>query len=247
MNVNEKININELELKQRRFNSAMDLFANKSIYRLIGKIVSFTNVSLQIFLLWLVFPYSIGPLLQLLSIAAAYLIADFLNGLVHMYLDNNDNYGSIAGPFVAAFHLHHKTPAYKKNSLFTVYYNETGSKIWLVGYLALSAVLIGAVKVNHVISYILVYIGILSSVAEVTHYRCHVPDSLLAKYFGNFSLFLTKRHHGKHHIDDNVNYAFLNGITDPLLNIIAKKYYPGYKNTTDRHYERYTGKGTENR
>jgi hypothetical protein len=60
-------------------------------------------------------------------------------------------------------------------------------------------------------------------------------------------LLLSKRHHGRHHIEDNVNYAFLNGMSDPLINIIAKKLYPGYKSTTDLHYALYEGKGTKNR
>jgi hypothetical protein len=58
---------------------------------------------------------------------------------------------------------------------------------------------------------------------------------------------MSKRHHARHHLADNVDYAFLNGLTDPLLNVIAKKLYPGYKDTTDLHYAAYTGKGTDNR
>ena len=37
----------------------------------------------------------------------------------------------------------------------------------------------------------------------------------------------------KHHKEDNKNYAFLNGISDRLINWIAKRLYVGYKKTTD--------------
>lgn len=33
--------------------------------------------------------------------------------------------------------------------------------------------------------------------------------------------------------------AFLNGLTDPLINLIARKIYKGYKNTTDLHFAKY--------
>jgi sterol desaturase/sphingolipid hydroxylase (fatty acid hydroxylase superfamily) len=236
-----------LALKQKQYNSAMELYEKKRIYKVISKLVSIINVLLQLFLLYLILPVSIGLPLQILSFLAAYLATDFINGLVHMFMDNNDNYDSIAGPLVASFHLHHKTPQYKKNNILLVYFNESGSKIWLVGYLLIAAISIGTVPVHPVISYIVVYIGILSSVAEAAHYCCHVTDSGITRYLRYAGLFLSKQHHLKHHIADNVNYAFLNGFTDPLLNVIANKYFHGYKNTTDKHYSNYAGRGTENR
>jgi hypothetical protein len=60
-------------------------------------------------------------------------------------------------------------------------------------------------------------------------------------------LILSTRYHAWHHREDNVQYTFLNGMTDPLLNLIAKKFYRGYKNTTDTHYATYVGSDTENR
>ncbi len=236
-----------LALKQTQFNAAMELFEQRSIYKGIGTLVSLLNVSLQVFLLYLVLPLSLGLLLQLLSFLAACLATDFLNGLVHMYMDNNDNYTSSAGPLIAAFHLHHRTPLYKENSLPIVYFNETGSKIWLVGYLLAAAFLIHAAVLPPFLSWTLMYVGILSSFAEVTHYCCHVPDTWATRFLNRSGIFLSKRHHARHHLADNVDYAFLNGFTDPLLNVIAKKLYPGYKKTTDLHYANYTGKGTDNR
>ncbi|MBI5631948.1 MAG: sterol desaturase family protein [Nitrospirae bacterium] len=236
-----------LELKQRQFNAAMERYEKIGIYKIIGKTVSAVNVSLQCYLLYLVLPISIGLPLQILSFLAAYLAADLINGLVHMIMDSNDDYDSWAGPLIAVFHLHHKTPLYKKNNLLLVYFNESGSKIWLAGYLLIAAILIRATPIHPVLACIIVYIGILSSVAEVSHYCCHVSDSKTEQYLRYLGLLLSKKHHGLHHIADNVNYAFLNGFTDPLLNVVARKYSPGYKNTTDKHYALYIGSGTANR
>jgi len=236
-----------LGVKQSQFNAAMELYEKKRVYKLIGKTVSLANVSLQLYLLYLVLPLSLGLPLQAFALFAAYVTTDFLNGLVHMYMDNNDSYDSPAGPLIAAFHLHHQTPLYKKNNILLVYFNESGAKNWLVGYLLIAVWLIKTAALHPVIAYIIVYAGILSSVAEVSHYCCHVMDSGVTRYLRSAGLFLSKKHHAHHHIRDNVNYAFLNGLTDPLLNVIARKYYPGYKNTTDRHYAAYTGGGTANR
>jgi hypothetical protein len=86
-----------------------------------------------------------------------------------------------------------------------------------------------------------VYIGIISSIAEVSHYLCHSSTSALAGFLGNCGLLLSKRHHARHHLQDNSYYAFLNGLTDPLLNRIAAVFYKGYKHNTDLHYARYDG------
>lgn len=236
-----------LELKQKQFNVAMERYEKIPVYQAIGKMVSLANVSLQLYLLYLVFPLTIGLPLQLFSLFAAYVAADFLNGLVHMYMDNNDSYDSMAGPLIAAFHLHHRTPLYKKNNILVVYFNESGAKNWLVGYLLMATVTIKTTSIHPFFAYIVVYAGILSSVAEVSHYSCHVMDSGITHYLRSAGLFLSKKHHAHHHIENNVQYAFLNGLTDPLLNIIARTFFRGYKRTTDLHYAAYTGSGTANR
>jgi hypothetical protein len=236
-----------LELKQKQFNAAMERYEKVGIYKTIYRMVSVVNVSLQLYLLYLVLPVSIGLPLQIFAFFTAYLATDFINGLVHMFMDGNDAYDSPAGPLIAAFHLHHRTPLYKKNNILLVYFNESGAKNWLVGYLLITAILIKTTPIHPLLSYIIVYIGILSSAAEVSHYLCHVTNSRIARYLTYLGLLLSKKHHGPHHIADNVNYAFLNGFTDPLLNVIARKYSHGYKNTTDRHYATYTGSGTANR
>lgn len=236
-----------LELKQRQFNAAMERYERAPVYRIIGKAVSVANVSLQLLLVVLVWRTSIGLPLQLVAFLAAYVLADFVNGLVHIYMDGNDAYESPVGPLIAAFHLHHQTPRYRKNNLLVVYFNESGSKLWLVGYLLLVALGIRTHAFPPLLSWVLTYVGILSSVAEVSHYCCHTVDSGVTRFLSRAGLLLSKRHHARHHAADNVNYAFLNGVTDPLLNVIARWAGRGYKGTTDRHYAAYVGAGTANR
>lgn len=238
---------NDIELKQKQFVAAMELYENESIYQLIGKLISTVNISLQIIMAYMVISIKIGILAQIFSFIVAYFLADFINGLVHMYMDNNDNYESAAGPLIASFHLHHKTPLYKKNNILLVYFNESGSKIWLAGFMIIALIVISIFHINNLMAYIILYFSLLSSIAEVSHYLCHVSNGRIAKILMKTGLLLDKRRHGRHHLEDNINYAFLNGMSDPLINIVAKRFYPGYKNTTDRHYEYYQGKGTKNR
>jgi sterol desaturase/sphingolipid hydroxylase (fatty acid hydroxylase superfamily) len=102
-------------------------------------------------------------------------------------------------------------------------------------------------EVDPIVSYTLVYIGILSSFAEVSHYLCHTSTSALAGFLANIGLLLSKRRHARHHLEDNSNYAFLNGFTDPLLNLIAARFYKGYKHHTDLHYVNYSCADSESR
>ena len=228
-----------VEQKQQQFNAAMELFTSSPVYKAFGYGVAVVNIFLQLFLVSRVMHLSLGVAGQLFALAAAWLLTDFINGLVHMYMDCNDRYASLAGPLIANFHLHHKTPLYTKNPLPVVYFLESGAKIWLVGYLLTVALLLAALPLKPLAAYILVYIGILSSVAEVSHYLCHSSTSTLARLLATCGLLLSKRHHGRHHLQDNCNYAFLNGWSDPLLNLIARRCSPGYKTTTDRHFAAY--------
>ena len=93
----------EISAKQEQFNAAMVLYSSQSRYRVFGLLVSTTNISLQIYLLYRIWPVSISLGWQVLSIVAAYLLTDFINGLVHMYMDNNDRYESLDGPLMPIF------------------------------------------------------------------------------------------------------------------------------------------------
>jgi sterol desaturase/sphingolipid hydroxylase (fatty acid hydroxylase superfamily) len=230
-----------LEIKQQQFNAAMELYEKSATYKRIDASVAIMNITLQFILLYQALTLPLNLWWQLVSLVTAYCLTDFLNGLIHVYMDNNDNYTSFTGPLVAKFHLHHKIPRYKDNNLFTVYFNETGSKVWLVFYLAALVTLSSFSVVNSVFLCILIYIGILSSVAEVSHYLCHNSTAPTALFLMRIGVLLSKRHHARHHLEDNANYAFLNGMTDPLINFIADRLHLGYKKSTDLHYALYTG------
>ncbi len=235
--------------KQRQYNAAMEKYDKIPVYVWIGRVVSFVNVGGQAVLGVLVFHISIGFVRQVLAFATAFILADFVNGLVHMYMDNADDYLSPVGPLIAAFHLHHRTPAYKIKPLAAVYYHESGSKIWLAFFeiAAVAAVWFGGVA--GVAEWGIFYFSVLSSVAEVSHYLCHVPNAnAFERFLGRVGILMNNRYHvSQHHLKDNINYTFLNAMTNPLVDAIAKKYYTGYRTTTDTHYAFYTGAGTENR
>lgn len=233
--------------KQKQFNMAMELYETKSIYQNFNKLISIINVSLQIFMIYIIFSYDLNISGQIFALIIGYISADFINGLVHMYMDNNENYESLAGPLIASFHLHHKTPLYKKNPILLVYFNESGSKIWLAFFEIIFVIFLILTKINSFIAYTVLYFFLLSCIAELSHYSCHVSSSKTGEFLRKIGFFLNKKHHAIHHLEDNINYAFLNGFSDPLLNIIANKYYSGYKNRTDKHYEKYNGIGTKNR
>jgi len=231
--------MDNIKLKQSQFIVAIERYKNKSIYKIFDKCIAILNVSLQIILACLIFRFRINWFQHFFLFIIAYFFADFINGLVHMYMDSNDNYDSIAGPLIANFHLHHRTPLYKKNNVIIVYFNESGSKIWLCGFMLIFLILINIFNVNPIVSYGLFYFCVLSSVAEVSHYLCHVSNSKVVDFFMKIYILLNKKHHAKHHIEDNVNYAFLNGMSDILINNVANRFYYGYKNTTDKHYAFY--------
>jgi hypothetical protein len=229
----------QLTAKQQQFNAAMERYTGLRRYRLFGAAVSVANISLQLLLLWRLWPHANGVAWQLAALVVAWPLADFINGLVHLFMDGNDRYDSLAGPLVANFHLHHKTPRYARSNLAVVYFTETGSKVWLVAYLLVVLLLTFLPAVHPALLSLLVYVGILSSVAELSHYLCHSSTDPLAEFLARCGLLLSKRHHGHHHLQDNRNYAFLNGMTDPLLNLIAGACCRGYKQTTDLHYAHY--------
>jgi hypothetical protein len=233
--------------KQQQFNAAMERYEKTPGYQLAGRAVSLVNVSLQAVLAVLVLPQSIGLPAQVLTFMAAFVCADFVNGLVHLYMDSNDDYESLAGPLVASFHLHHRTPRYVRQPIIAVYYHESGSKLWLAPFLAGAVATVWTGAVTGVAAYGALYFSVLSSLSEVSHYLCHTQQPRAVRLLGDARILLPIRHHMRHHFEDNVNYAFLNGLTDPLLNVIARAVCRGYKNTTDMHYAAYTGADTSNR
>ena len=236
----------DIKQKQEAFNTAIQAYHKFEYYGYVYKAVSLFNVSAQILLFLTLFTFQIAVYWYLLLFIIAYYLTDFINGLVHLYMDNNDDYETLFGPFIASFHLHHKTPKYRDNTLFMIYFNESGPKFWLVPYLT-SVIVLSYLGANEILLTLLIYVGILSSVAEVSHYLCHNSKAAWVIHLQNLGVLLSKSHHNHHHKDDNKNYAFLNGMSDPLINYIAKKYYAGYVHGTDLHFEAYNGVDTKNR
>ncbi len=237
-----------MNIKQTQFNAAMERYRSRKIYTSFGQLIALLNVSLQLVLVYFLWEIQLGFAWRILAFVMAFVLTDFLNGLVHMIMDHKESYDSLYGPLVANFHLHHQTPKYTKRPLPLVYFHETGAKIWLVPFLMLVLFLLVNGSLSPLPLHMLVYIGILSSVAEVSHYLCHTSDSQTARFLANIGILLSREHHTPHHEKDNVNYAFLNGMSDPLINRIARTFFRGYKATTDQHFAQYAqGSGADQR
>ncbi len=118
---------------------------------------------------------------------------------------------------------------------------------WLAGMMMMIIAVNQFIEINSVLLHMICYFSIFSVLAEVAHYLCHSPYNRTAELLQKAGLLLNRKHHGRHHLEDNVNYAFLNGMSDGLINFIAKTFYRGYKNNTDRHFDLYTGGDTSNR
>lgn len=235
-----------LNKKQIAFNAAMKKYHQNKRYQYIYTLVSILNVSMQLYLFVLLFSFSIEWYFFVAIFVVAYFLTDFINGYIHMYMDNNDSYDSLMGPFIASFHLHHRTPNYQHFSIFKIYFNESGPKFWLVPFLMLT-ILLSFFTVNEYFLLILILVGILSSVAEVSHFLCHNSRSKLVLFLQKMNLLLSMKHHNRHHLKDNQSYAFLNGTSDFILDKIASKVYGGYKENSDLHANAYDGKDTSNR
>jgi hypothetical protein len=232
------------DVKVHEFTQAMETYLNHWFYQKFERVVSILIVSLQfITLLQLIYTYQAIPYyLFIVSLMVAYLATDFINGLVHMFMDNNTHYVSIFGPYVAAFHLHHAKYTYQIRHPIKVYFYESGTKFWLLVYLM--TLMIWQFNVHlytgHQIA--LVSFGIFSSLAEVSHYWCHHSSNTnkFIQWLQKNRILLSRKHHQAHHRADNIQYAFLNGLTDPILNVISRWCYKGYKQHADKHTAAYT-------
>lgn len=218
----------------------MDTFHRNPFYNRANIVVSAIVLPLQAASLILA-DWSMSFWLCGLLFIVAYLITDFVNGLVHMFMDNNNDYTSIVGPLIAIFHMHHKHPRYTDRHPALIYIFETGSKNWLVLYMCILVYAQSTSVLAPSVNLTLVMVGILSSFAEVSHYLCHNSTGTTVRWLQRRGILLHPAHHAAHHNMDNMNYAFLNGITDPLLNLIAKHICRGYVNYADLHVAAYDG------
>lgn len=240
--------------KINQFKLAMDKYHSNIIYNKMGIFVATTVIILQSLVFYnIIYSYFntsiINNYIIIFVFITSYLLTDFINGFIHLYMDNNSNYTSLFGPLIAAFHLHHRNQIYKKRPLYKVYFYESGAKLWLPIYLTIVIYIQTYENMSFYMNFSLASIGILSSIAEVSHYCCHnsTKDNYILFFLQKYKIFLSKKHHSHHHTQDNKNYAFLNGSTDFMLNIIARLFFGGYKKRTDLHVKAYIGKDTNNR
>ena len=230
----------ELLRKQKDFLQAIGRYERVFVFKRLENLTSLANVSLQVWLVVAVAGSWSNPFAEFAAFAGALLVADFVNGVVHLVMDHASGYRSPIGPLVANFHLHHRIPVYRRRSLPVVYFRESGTKFWLVAYLAAVAWLLpGLLAWSPAVAHFFVLVGVLSSWAEVSHYMCHTTHYRFQPWLEKIGLGLSKTHHAHHHAEDNVGYAFLNGWSDPLLNAIARSVARGYKNGTDLHDDLY--------
>lgn len=236
-------NDNKLAQKIKEYQIAMEKYKNINYYARLEFFFSIIIIALQLITtIQLVQQYnSINIFAIFITLFFSYFLTDFINGFAHMIVDNNDHYTSIVGPFVAAFHLHHIKLTYEKKHPLKIYFDESGHKIWLVFYLIILFIIQNVTHLNFYLNLCLVSIGVLSSVAELSHFWCHnkKQTNRLIRLLQKYHLLLSMKHHKLHHQQDNINYAFLNGMSDPILNIIAKYFFLGYKNFSDKHVKIY--------
>lgn len=230
-------------MKIAEFYSAMLRYNSNTLYTWLERINSVLILSLQsLTLLHLLKFYDRTSIMLLLIVFfLAYGVTDFINGLIHMFMDNNTHYTSIVGPFISSFHLHHATLFYNHPHALSVYFYESGTKFWLLAYLIGLVVVQYTIAVPYSLNFFLVSIGILSSIAEVSHYWCHnaTKKNKVIFFLQSHGILLSKKHHFAHHRQDNTHYAFLNGMTDVILNKISRHYCSGYKSYADQHVAAY--------
>ncbi len=109
-----------IALKQEQFNRAIERYETTRGYVWVGYLTSFIIVGAQVILAAKALHQSTSAGIHLLLLVGSFVSADFINGLVHMYMDNNHRYTSLLGPLVASFHLHHHTTRYKEKPLIAV-------------------------------------------------------------------------------------------------------------------------------
>ncbi|TAL61622.1 MAG: hypothetical protein EPN84_07680 [Legionella sp.] len=239
-------NEQDLDRHTEEFIQAMDKYENQGYHR-IEILTSFFNVSLQALSLFNLFYFSsfshTSIFVCLFVLFITYLITDLVNGLVHMMMDNNTHYTSVIGPLVAVFHLHHAKLVYKVRPLLRVYFDESGAKFWLFFYLLSLVICQFTFSIPTPLNLGLVAFGIFSTLSEISHYWCHnaTEENTFILWLQEHHILLSKAHHKAHHKYDNVQYAFLNGVSDPIIDYIARWRFKnkGYKNYADKHTKVY--------
>ena len=213
----------------------MNRYNSQTRYPTFNRLVAYINVLGQFLFLGGSWLSATSIVWHVILCGLAFVLADFVNGLVHLYMDQNDHYTGFIGALVAAFHLHHNSLRYQDKPIWRIYIDESGYKVWLAMLQIMTAMAWWAHAVPAPLLGFLSYFFIFSSLAEVSHFLCHNSRSTWVKHLQSAHILLPLQHHMRHHILDNVNYAFLNGLSDPLINRIAQYCSTGYATTTDKH------------
>lgn len=230
---------NTVDTKAKEYAVAIEKYYGIAWYGRVEVFSSVIVVSLQIVTLIKLFEnYTATSIIAIIATAIfAYIITDFISGIAHMIGDSNTHYTSIIGPFIAVFHLHHSKLIYKNKHPIKIYFYESGQKFWMILYLSALLIMQSYANVAFCLDLFLVAIGIFSSFAELSHFWCHnkTQCNIIIQSLQKYRILLSMQHHGFHHRNDNTHYAFLNGMTDPLVNLIANHFCKGYKNHADLH------------
>lgn len=224
---------------------ALDAYHRQSGYTWLRRAVSGLVLLGQFVLLFQSWLAPTGWLAGALALVLAWLLADLINGLIHLWMDHNQQYSGWAGPLVAAFHLHHRRPRYEEKPLWRVYVHESGFKLWLPPILGLVWLADATLGLPPVLLRLLAAFALFSSLAELSHFICHNRDGKGWRLLARMGLLLDRRHHARHHREDNVSYAFLNGWSDRLIDWLAARAFSGYKQGTDLHVATWQGDSSQ--
>ena len=158
------------------------------------------------------------------SVALAYLVADFISGLVHFLCDNlgDENTPIVGQSFIKPFREHHDNPTEMVNHDFI----ETNGNTFLTCFIGLFItfwIVLGQEGSGWLFfSNFMLMLGIFISLTNQFHKWAHqreVPGwvGVLQKT----GIILSPRHHGIHHRPPYEKYyCITSGILNPLLNRI---------------------------
>ena len=235
--------------KQQQFNNAMEKYEKMPVYVWVGHTTSFINVGCQVFLGWMVIKQPVGPFLQILTFAASYILADFVNGLVHMYMDYKpckpgtglkdlyfwegprdsaefharqaQVYARISGfeRIVYDFKKHHPFPDLLGRHSFLHLMKGPTFLLALPLSLVLNVVFLALQPPAWLLVGTVVFL-LGSSMTQALHGALHRDDVGLALcLMRRTGLVMSRRAHQLHHDTLTQDFAVINGWANPLVNL----------------------------
>jgi len=142
-------------------------------------------------------------------------LADFISGLLHIFLDNYTGDNPYIKPHAQGFQNHHADPKeFTQREIFTVF-TEPGHSVILFN-------LINSYFLNF---YFLIFTGLVN-IVQLTHYQAHcINHKTFSKSVADFFIILQKygiilstENHSKHHKTFDNNFCILTGWANPVLN-----------------------------